>query len=178
MSVAEHYARFSRLHSQVGRHDLPAALVLERFDELASLLGPQALARQQHWESVFEPLCAIESALYPCLIRNLTSVEFLSSGEARQLASTLRQLRLGHDNYLRALPLSGVDTKQERISADWLRTALIDGAIGRIRSALERVAKLSAALHVRSRGTAGNRRRNMFTSGKQPVHPFYDRRFE
>jgi hypothetical protein len=98
---------------QVGRHDLPMALVLEGLDELTSLLGPAALARRQHWESVLEPLCAVEPVLYPCLIRNLVSLESLTVTDAGRLAATLVQLKpgLGRDNYLRALPLTGVDTK-------------------------------------------------------------------
>lgn len=98
---------------QVGRHDLPLALVLEGFDELTSFLGPAALARRQHWESVFDPLRAVDPALYPCLIRNLASLESLSVTDAGRLAATLAQLEpgLGCDNYLRALPLTGVDTK-------------------------------------------------------------------
>lgn len=97
----------------VGRHDLPTALVLDGFDDLASFLGPAALARRRHWESVFEPLRALDSALYPCLIRNLPSLELLSVADAGRLAATLVQLKagLGRDNYLRALPLIGVDTK-------------------------------------------------------------------
>lgn len=98
---------------QVGRHDLPMTLVLEGFDELTSLLGPAALARRQHWESVLEPFRALDSALYPCLVRNLLSLELLSVTDAGRLAATLAQLEpgLGHDNFLRALPLTGVDTK-------------------------------------------------------------------
>jgi hypothetical protein len=89
------------------------ALVLEGFDELTSFLGPAAQARRQHWESVFKPLCALDSALYPCLVRNLISLELLSVTDAERLAATLAQLKpgLGRDNYLRALPLTGVDTK-------------------------------------------------------------------
>jgi len=99
--------------SQVGRHDLPMALVLESFDELTSFLGPAAQARRQHWESVFEPLSALESELHACLVRNLITLELLSVTDAERLAATLAQLKpgLGRDNYLRALPLTGVDTK-------------------------------------------------------------------
>lgn len=105
------YQTSNLLH--VGRHDLPIALVLEGFDELTSLLGPAALARRQHWESVLEPLRAIDPALNPCLIRNLASFELLTVRDAKRLAATLVQLKrgLGRDNYLRALPLTGVDTK-------------------------------------------------------------------
>jgi hypothetical protein len=99
--------------TQVGLHDLPTTLVLAEFDELARFLGPLAHARHRHWEAVFEPLHVVDPALRPCLVRNLASLEILSTENARQLAATLCQLRpgLGHDNYLRALPLVGVDTK-------------------------------------------------------------------
>jgi len=98
---------------QIGRHDLPTALVLEGFDELTDFLGPEARMRRRHWESIFEPLRAVDPALYPCLIRNLASLETLSVTDSERLAATLVQLEpgLGRDNYLRALPLSGVDTK-------------------------------------------------------------------
>lgn len=98
---------------QVGRHDLPAVLVLQRFDELTSFLGSAALARWRHWELVLEPLRTVDAGLYPCLIRNLVSLESLSVADAAKLAATLVQLKpgLGRDDYLRALPLKGVDTK-------------------------------------------------------------------
>jgi hypothetical protein len=105
------YQTSNLLH--VGRHDLPMALVLEGFDELTRLLGPAALARRQHWEAVLEPLRAVDPALNPRLIRNLASFELLTVRDAKRLAATLVQLTpgLGRDNYLRALPLTGVDTK-------------------------------------------------------------------
>jgi hypothetical protein len=122
--------------TQVGHHQLPVALILENFDELATFLGPKARARQQHWEAVFEPLCALDHDLRPCVIRCLPSLEFLSVADARQLAAVLRQLRegLGEGNYLRALPLSGVDTKfveQHEIVLTELSDALHEGAVSR-----------------------------------------------
>jgi hypothetical protein len=122
--------------TQVGRHELPAALVLDRFEDLAGFLGPDAQARQRHWDAVMAPLCAIGSTLYPALIRNLATVEALSEADARKLAKTLTQLRkgLGAGNYTRALPLIGVDTKfveQNSALLTELADSMHEGAIAR-----------------------------------------------
>ena len=122
--------------TQVGHHHLPVALVLENFDDLAAFLGPKARARQQHWEAVFEPLCALDHGLRPCVIRCLPSLESLSVVDARQLAAALRQLRkgFGGGGYLRALPLSGIDTKfveQHEAVLTELSDALHEGAVRR-----------------------------------------------
>jgi hypothetical protein len=123
--------------SQIGRHDLPMAMVLEGFDELTRFLGPAAQTRRQHWDSVLEPLCALDRALYPCLVRNLVSLELLSVTDAGRLAATLAQLKpgLGRDNYLRALPLTGVDTKfveQHLALLTELADALHPGAVSAV----------------------------------------------
>lgn len=98
---------------QVGRHDLPKTLTLCNFEELTEFLGQSAMARNRHWTSVLDPLSEVDGALLPYLIRNLSSLEPLSVDEARLIAAVLRQLRpgLGRNNYRRALPLVGVDTK-------------------------------------------------------------------
>ena len=122
--------------TQIGRHELPAALVLDRLEDLANFLGPAAQARLRHWEAVMAPLCAIGSTLYPALIRNLTAVECLSEIDAHKLAKTLTQLRggLGKGAYVRALPLIGVDTKfveHNAVLLTELADAMHEGAIAR-----------------------------------------------
>ncbi len=103
----------SRKLPQVDRQDLPVKLVLNSFPELVAFLGPDAEARHRHWESVFQPLRSLSPNLEPALIRNLTSLEALNPEEGARLAVALRQLTpgLGRGGYLRALPLTGLDTK-------------------------------------------------------------------
>lgn len=122
--------------TQVGRHELPAALILDSLEDLAGFLGPAAQARQQHWEAVMAPLCAIGSTLYSALVRNLATVESLNEVDAHKLAKTLPQLRegLGNGAYARALPLIGVDTKfveQNAVLLTELADAMHEGAIAR-----------------------------------------------
>jgi hypothetical protein len=122
--------------TQVGRHELPTALMLDRLEDLAGFLGPAAQARLIHWEVVMAPLCAIGSTLYPVLVRNLATVEAFSEADAHKLAKTLTQLRegLGRGGYTRALPLVGVDTKfveQNAVLLGDLADAMHEGAIAR-----------------------------------------------
>lgn len=97
----------------VGCHALPTTLELERFEDLAAMLGADAIAWHRHWQLACEPLRAFDQALYPELVRNLGAVECLDVDAAHRLAAALSQLApgLGRDRYLRALPLTGVDTK-------------------------------------------------------------------
>lgn len=126
----------SRKLPQVDRHDLPLALVLEDFDTLIAFLGAEAEIRRQHWESVFEPLRLLSPTLRPALIRNLAFLESGTVDDSRRLALVLRQLQqgMGRDCYLRALPLTGVDTKF--VEQNWailteLSDQLHDGAVRR-----------------------------------------------
>ncbi len=80
------------------------------------------------------PLLRLDRCLYPALVKHIDTVEQLSMREAELLAELLPQLHqgLGKGQYLRALPLIGVDTKFLEIHqtlAEELLDAMKNGAV-------------------------------------------------
>jgi hypothetical protein len=92
---------------------IPTFLVIRSIEELIRFLGGKALARSGLWERNMAPLLRLDISLYPALVKHIDTVEQLSVRETELLAELLPQLRqgLGMGQYLRALPLIGVDTK-------------------------------------------------------------------
>jgi hypothetical protein len=98
---------------------IPAALVISSIRDLAELMGKKGEARVGLWENKMRPILEVGSALpppnplYPVLVRRLDLIEKLSSADTRMLADLLPQLTpgMGEGLYLRALPVTGVDTK-------------------------------------------------------------------
>lgn len=121
---------FQDLSDQV----IPTFVVLRSIEELIRFLGDEALARSSVWERNMMPLLRLDKYLYPALVKHLDTVEQLSVREAELLAELLPQLRqgLGKGQYLRALPLTGVDTKfvetHQTLTEDLL-DALQNGAV-------------------------------------------------
>jgi hypothetical protein len=98
---------------------IPAALVISSIQDLAELMGKNGKARVKLWENNMRPILEAGSALpppnplYPVLVRRLDLIEKLSCADIRMLADLLPQLTpgMGKGFYLRALPVTGVDTK-------------------------------------------------------------------
>ncbi len=103
----------ARHYRQLGAQQVPVALELSSIQSLIESLGPEAMARSRQWEIRIAPITAFDSRLYPVLIRHLNTVQQMTPDDAKLMASLLPQLRpgLGQGHYLRALPLTGVDTK-------------------------------------------------------------------
>ncbi len=103
----------ARHYRQLGEQPIPVTLELPSIQSLIESLGPEAMARSRQWEIRMAPLVAFDPRVYPVLVRHLSAVEHMAPDDAGLMASLLPQLRpgLGQGHYLRALPLSGVDTK-------------------------------------------------------------------
>lgn len=113
---------------------IPAFLVIRSIEELIRFLGDKALARSEVWERNMVPLLRLDKCLYPILVKHIDTVEQFSVREAELLAELLPQLKqdLGKGQYLRALPLIGVDTKfleSHQTLAEDLLDAMHNGAV-------------------------------------------------
>lgn len=103
----------TRQYRQIGAHEVPVRLRIARPSELIAFLGPEAVARARGWEARMTPVLETDGRLYDVLVAHLGEVERLTIEDANRLAATLPQLHrdLGHGQYLRALPVRGIDTK-------------------------------------------------------------------
>ncbi|KMJ44061.1 hypothetical protein AB204_16375 [Xenorhabdus khoisanae] len=101
--------RFRELSEQV----VPIWVVIESMQQLIEFLGQNALRRSVIWERNMKPFLHIDEVLYPTLVKNIEIVEKITLKEAELLAKLLPQLKqgLGKGQYLRALPIIGIDTK-------------------------------------------------------------------
>ncbi len=106
--------RFLRLDEQ----RLPTFLIIPSIRHLAQLMGKQGILRHRTWEKNMGPILAPMAPsqhrrVYPALVTHLETIENLSEKEAELLAGLIPQLRrgMGCGCYLRALPITGVDTK-------------------------------------------------------------------
>lgn len=123
-----------RNYRTLGSQRVPMALVLEDITSLLAYLGKEAQARSDSWVRNMAPLLAIEAKLYPVLVNYLELLASLSPIDIQRLQQLIPQLKpgMGNGQYLRALPLQGVDTKfveqYVRLISDLL-DCLHDGAI-------------------------------------------------
>lgn len=117
----------ARSFRHLGDWQLPVALQIDSMQALIDCLGNDAVALAHHWQQVIAPLQALEPSLFPTLVRHLDALEQMSPEDAKLLTRLLPQLQrgLGKGQYLRGLPLTGVDTK---FMETWqpLITALLD----------------------------------------------------
>jgi len=92
---------------------VPTFFVLENMDDLIHFIGKEAIDRRNKWDKNMAPMLSLNEALYPVLVKHLKTVEQMSLLEAELLSSLVKQLsfQMGVGQYLRALPLVGVDTK-------------------------------------------------------------------
>lgn len=98
---------------------IPVALVVPSIRQLADLMGKTGIKRHRLWEENMMPILGLGNPtqspglLYHALVRRLDLIEKLTLKESEQLADVLSQLKpgMGKGLYLRALPLTGADTK-------------------------------------------------------------------
>lgn len=92
---------------------MPKALVIPSFSALVMLLGPEAQARSKHWDVVITPILSVQRKLYTTLTAHLTTLDHMTPNDGVRLASAIQQLNrnMGQNRYLRALPITGLDTK-------------------------------------------------------------------
>ena len=93
-------------------------------EELIECVGEKARQRSKVWQTNMAPLLKFNEVCYSALIKHLDSIEQMSVVDAQLLAELIPQLShsMGSGQYLRALPLVGVDTKfletQQALVAD------------------------------------------------------------
>jgi len=110
----QHWVQWEdRSYRQLGQQRVPKFFVLDSVQALIQFIGDQAVQRSQRWEQNMSPLLAISSDLYPTLIKHLDKIESMQATDSQLLADLITQLSpgLGIGQYLRALPLVGIDTK-------------------------------------------------------------------
>nr|WP_320190450.1 DUF3322 domain-containing protein [uncultured Desulfobacter sp.] len=98
---------------------LPTFLTIPSIRHLVQLMGKQGARRYALWEKNMRPILdagtpgSLHNNLYHVLVRHLEVVERLSKQDSALLSILLPQLKpgLGKGCYLRALPVTGVDTK-------------------------------------------------------------------
>jgi len=98
---------------------LPTFLIIPSIRHLVQLMGKQGAKRYDLWEKNMRPILDFGGSgnhsdnLYPVLVRHLETVEALSEQASALLSRLLPQLKqgMGKGCYLRALPVTGVDTK-------------------------------------------------------------------
>lgn len=100
-------------YQQLGEQRIPVALSIASMPELIAVLGTKAEARSQRWQQLMQPLLSLNSRLSAVLVKQLTILESMTIDDTALLAHLLPQLQsgMGQGQYLRALPLHGVDTK-------------------------------------------------------------------
>lgn len=92
---------------------IPKLFVLSNMADLIEFIGGEAKVRTQIWSANMSPLLKLDKDIYPALVKHLHIIEQISVEDAQLLAELLSQLspQMGAGQYLRSLPLVGVDTK-------------------------------------------------------------------
>lgn len=121
---------FRKLHTQ----RLPTHLVIPDVKALIRFIGESAERQSLHWESVMRPILAIYPELYATLIANLMFLDQVTASDGERIANLLPSLKrdMGKGQYLRALPIRGIDTKfieNNLILIEPLMDALCNGEI-------------------------------------------------
>jgi len=103
----------SRNYRSLKKQTIPRKLVIPCMQNLLEYLGTDAVLKSHCWEQRMEPLLVFNKDLYPVLIKHLRTLGTLSLCDVDLLVNLLPQLYkgMGTGQYLRALPLTGVDTK-------------------------------------------------------------------
>lgn len=104
-------------YRSLGEQNVPIAVEFHTFQEIVGFLGEQA--QIEHWQGLMQQICqavypsSLHSSAKNVLINHLFSLEQYSQLDLSLLMLLLPQLKagLGVGGYLRALPVSGVDTK-------------------------------------------------------------------
>lgn len=92
---------------------LPTHIVIPNVKALVTFLGETAEQKHHHWELVIRPIISSYRELYPALINNLTLLDHLTQNDAEKIVGLLSFLKrgVGKEQYIRALPIQGLDTK-------------------------------------------------------------------
>lgn len=112
-SSQKHIQWESRRYRALSEQTVPTFFILENIKELIEFVGKEALQRSEKWTANMAPMLSISEALYPVLVKHLNTIESIRLADAELLCRLVKQLssQMGIGQYLRALPLVGVDTK-------------------------------------------------------------------
>lgn len=172
-----------RRYRSLKTQQLPVRLVLSDMQALLNYLGGDAVKRSQRWEERMTPLMAIDPDFYPVLVKHLTGLEALPLADVLLLAELLPQMKagLGGGGYLRALPVTRVDTKfvesNTTIIADLLDVAHNGAvtALGGLEKWLDCRQTPVGWLYVRPLSNAGREALGGFTILQLPVTELLER---
>ena len=103
----------TRSYRTLSEQQLPRFFILNDLEALIEYVGDEARQRSKVWQTNMAPLLDVDDSCYSALIKHLDSIEQMSVLDAQLLADIVPQLSqgMGLDQYLRALPLVGADTK-------------------------------------------------------------------
>ncbi|MDR0218666.1 MAG: DUF2220 family protein [Enterobacteriaceae bacterium] len=103
----------SKKFREISEQVIPVGLEISSMQQLITFLGKEAIRRSVIWERHMRPFLHINKILYPALIKHIDIIEKITLSDAELLAKLLPQLKqgLGKGQYLRALPIIGIDTK-------------------------------------------------------------------
>ena len=103
----------TRHYQQIGTYHVPVSLTIPTRQSFFEVLGPDAIARSRLWETRLRQFNEVSPCLTPVVIKHLRKLETFSESEVAALVGLLPQLQknTGEGLYLRALPVTGVDTK-------------------------------------------------------------------
>ena len=106
----------TRQYRHFGAQQVPTKWIIPNWDNLIEVLGEKVKSQFESWKTklafLLETLPA-ESSLFNVFIDHLEQIEAFSSEDLALFRDLVPQLKpqMGHGDYLRALPLVGVDTK-------------------------------------------------------------------
>jgi len=102
-----------RRYRVLSEQTVPTFFIIENIKELLEFVGNQALQRSEKWTENMSPLLSVSDDFYPVLVKHLKTFDSIRLSDARLLSRLVKQLssQMGAGQYLRALPLVGVDTK-------------------------------------------------------------------
>jgi len=103
----------SRRYRALSEQTVPKFFILDNIGDLIEFVGKEALCRRENWTKNMAPMLSIREDLYPVLVKHLKMFELIRLSDAELLRRLVQQLtpQMGVGQYLRALPLVGVDTK-------------------------------------------------------------------
>ena len=101
-------------YRKIGSHQVPVAVVLPTLQSLFYALGTEVIRQTNRWHRVLSRfIIDVDQKLSETIIRNLPELDQCRDDDIESLLNLLPQLKAGMGTgcYLRALPVTGVDTK-------------------------------------------------------------------
>ncbi|MGX2974229.1 Wadjet anti-phage system protein JetD domain-containing protein [Ursidibacter arcticus] len=99
-----------------GEQDIPTKLVIHTINGLAEFLGESYVDELKYWQECLKIIFTVvpkNESVFRCLIDFLPEISSLTQDKLIQITQIIPQLKqgMGNNQYLRALPVIGIDTK-------------------------------------------------------------------